>query len=228
MKIKLIIFDWDDVFTIGSKEGYFKCYHKALKGVGVYLNEKEEKRRIMANWGRSHQEELKGLLKEQPHLVDKASEIYEENLFGGTFVNSLHIVKGSQDLLSRLKGKYLLALATGVHPKILEEKVMPKFNIPDVFAQIITAYDVDDPNKTKPHPFIAQKIMKAQKASPKETILVGDAKSDVEMARNADITPVVVLTGHLSRKEAELLKVEHILDDVTQLDEILTDLESSS
>lgn len=40
--IKLIIFDWDDVFTQGSIKGYYACYHAALEAVGVRLDGAEE------------------------------------------------------------------------------------------------------------------------------------------------------------------------------------------
>ena len=60
-KIKLIIFDWDDVFTLGSKEGYYACYHQALEGVGVQLKPEKERKRILTKWGQSHREELKEL-----------------------------------------------------------------------------------------------------------------------------------------------------------------------
>ena len=66
--IKLIIFDWDDVFTLGSKEGYFACYHKAINGVGVHLSPEEEHKRILAKWSRTFREELKELLKEHPEI----------------------------------------------------------------------------------------------------------------------------------------------------------------
>ena len=69
-----------------------------------------------------------------------------------------------------------------------------------------------------------EEIMKKQNCTYKETIFVGDAKSDVQMARNARIEPVVVLTGHLSKIEAELLKVNHIINDITQLPNVLQKL----
>lgn len=155
-------------------------------------------------------------------MVDKACEIYEEHLFGDTFVDCLTVVPGSSDLLERLSKNYLLAVASGVHPKLLKERVMPKFEIPEVFKQIITAYDLDDSAKAKPHPHIAQEIMRTQNVLPENTIMVGDAKNDVMMARNAGIEPVVVLTGHLSKLEAEELAVKHIIEDVTKLEHILT------
>jgi phosphoglycolate phosphatase-like HAD superfamily hydrolase len=50
------------------------------------------------------------------------------------------------------------------------------------------------------------------------SILVGDAPNDMQMAWNAGIEPVAVLTGHLSRKEAADMGVKHIIDNVTLLE----------
>jgi len=197
---ELIIFDWDDVFSKGSTDGYYKCYHEAVIGVGVNLSDDEEKARIAAKWGSSHVEEIQELLKEHPELVDEACRIYEEHLFGDTFVDCISVIDGGRELLDRLAKRYTLALATGVHPKVLREKIMPKFNIsPDLFAHIITAYDLDDPNHAKPHAHIAETIMQHESIAQNKTIMVGDAKNDVGMAQNAGIEPVVVLSGHLKR-----------------------------
>jgi phosphoglycolate phosphatase len=222
--IELIIFDWDDVFTKGSTEGYYKCYHEAIAGVGVSLGPEEEKQRIAAKWGASHEEELGELLKEKPELVSQASKLYEDYLFGDTFVDCLSVVPGSIELLNRLANKYTLALATGVHPKVLKERIMPKFNVPNVFAQIVTAYDLDDPTHAKPHPFIAQEIMRAQNITPEHAVMVGDAGNDVRMAQTAGIEPIVVLTGHLNREQALRLGVKHIIPDVTYLEDVLSRL----
>ncbi len=222
--IKLIVFDWDDVFTLDAKKGYFACYHETLAELGVHLSPEEEKKRILAKWSQPYREELGELLKENPALLDKACEIFKGKWFGDTFLNALKLVDGSIELLERLKKKYALCIATGVHPILLKEKIMPKFNVPNVFSQITSAYDIKDAGKQKPHPFMLEQIMKKQKAKPSETVFVGDAKTDVQMARNAGVTPIVVLTGHLSRKEAEELGVKHIIVDVTHLEEVLEKL----
>lgn len=218
--IKLIIFDWDDVFTLGSKEGYFACYHEALIQVGVHLTPKEEEKRIVAKWGKSHIEELRELLKEHPELIKKASQIYEENLFGNTYVGHLKIVPGSREFLIRLAKKYTLALSTGIHPKVLIKRVMPKFGIPNVFSQIITSYDIDA-SKTKPHPFSVEEIMRRERVAKNETVVVGDSWSDAQMAFNAGVIPIVVLTGHLDRHKAMELGITHIVEDVTKIEPVL-------
>jgi len=55
---------------------------------------------------------------------------------------------------------------------------------------------------------------------PDQTLFVGDAKSDVLMARQAKVEPVAVLTGHLDRKEAQDLGVKYIIENVTCLPEV--------
>ncbi|MCR4334361.1 MAG: HAD-IA family hydrolase [Patescibacteria group bacterium] len=219
--IKLLIFDWDDVITLGAKDGYFACYHKAINGVGVFLSPDEEKKRILAKWSKPYREELKELLKDNLDLVDKAVQMYEKEYWGDTFVDSLTAVTGINELLIKLKEKYILAVATGNHPKMLKERIIPHFNIPDVFAQIFSTFEIQDVNKMKPHPYMLEKIMKDQNCLPDETLFIGDAKTDVLTAQNAKVEPVVVLTGHLSKREAQDLKVKHIINDITGIETVL-------
>jgi len=219
--IRLIIFDWDDVFTLGSTRGYYECYHKALLGVGVELDPKEEDKRIRDKWGSGHVSQLKDLLRERPELVGKAIRLYEDHFFGMTFVDCLEVVKGSQQMVADLSKNYKLAVATGGHPKILKDRVLSKFRFPDVFSQILTIYDIDDLAHAKPHPYMINKILETLNVAPSEAVMVGDAENDVRMARAAGVEPIVVLTGHLNREQAEALNVKHIIEDVTQLSTIL-------
>lgn len=184
----------------------------------------EEKKRIAKKWGSTQEEELRELLREHPELLPKAVQAYESHLHGGTFVDCLSIVPQTQSLLRRLSQKYRLAIATGLHPQLLQTRILPKFDIPSVFSQIESVYDLKDAAHAKPHPHMLQKIMTKQNVMPKNTIMVGDAGNDVRMARSAGVEPVVVLTGHLNRKQAEDLHVKYIIEDVTQLGTVLTQL----
>lgn len=221
-KPKLLIFDWDDVFTLGSKEGYHACLRAAVSGVGVTLDPEIEQQRISENWGKPHPEELKALLREHPHLVPEAIRIYEKTFFEGGFVRHLTYLTGSNQLLNRLAKDYTLALATGAHPEILFDQIMPKFNVPDVFSKVISTYELDDPEKSKPHPYMVNQIMAELGFEPDETWFIGDAESDVLSAQAANVEPVVVLTGRLDRKAAKELNVTKIIDDVTKLFELLS------
>lgn len=220
--IELVGFDWDDVFTLGSTRGYYACYHEALVGVEAELDPEEENRRIKAKWGSGHAAQLQDLLCEQPEKVPKAIELYEEHFFGNTFTNCLEVVPGSQQLVSDLAKDYKLAVATGGHPKILKERMLPRFAFPEwVFSQIVTIYDIDDISHAKPHPYMLNHILETQKVSPENAVFVGDATNDVLMARSAGVEPIVVLTGQLSREQAEELQVKYIINDVTELRSLL-------
>ncbi len=225
--IKLIIFDWDDVFTIGSKEGYFACYRKALDVVGVTLPEKEFRNRIVQLWGQSARREMENLLREHPQLVDKAIEVYINALLGETFTHEITLLPGSIDLLLRLQKKYILALATGIDPHNLK-KIITKFSVPDVFSEIIFSSDLTDPMNAKPNGFMVEQILKRTHVNATEAVMVGDAANDMLMGKNGGVLLVAVLSGHLTRREAEELGVHHIIEDVTKLEIVLGELNNKS
>ncbi|MGZ9223342.1 MAG: HAD family hydrolase [Anaerolineales bacterium] len=218
---KLIVFDWDDVITLGAKEGYFACYDFALEKIGVNLPRSIKTERILRKWGTNHREELTERLKENPGLIDESAKAFEEAFFGDVFVNSLRIIEGTVEILERLAKKYKLAVATGGHPQILRERVIPKFGIPDVFELLLSSYELEDSSKAKPDPFMINTIIEKVGVNNNETIYVGDAENDVLMARKAEVEPVVVLTGHLSKAKALQLRVNHIIRNITLIDTIL-------
>ena len=222
--IKLLVFDWDDVITIGGKEGYYECYRKTLKELGVHLDEKELNKRIQKNWGKPYREELRGILLEHPTLIDKACELYHRHKYGSTFLQRIRIIAGVKELLIKLAQKYKLAVATG-NQSLIIQKMMTMFDIPHVFCQIVTVYDNNVPHrKGKPDPHILNLIMRKQNVSPQETLLIGDATNDVRMAHNAKVEPIVVLSGHLSKEDAINLGVKYIIKDVTYIENVLKNL----
>jgi len=222
--IKLIIFDWDDVITLGAKEAYFTCYHHAITSVGVRLSPEEERKRILTKWSKPARIELEELLKEHPELVDDALAVYQGHK-QKIFVNTLTMPMGTIQTLQALGKRYVLAVATGNTTDMIKDTIMPHFRIPPVFSRIVSTHDVHDIRKTKPHPYMLQHIIKHEGVTPSETLYVGDAATDVAMAHRAGVTPVVVLTGHLSRKEAMELGVKWIIPDITHVPVLLERIE---
>lgn len=222
--MKLIIFDWDDTFTTGGIEGYYQCYHKALVEVGLNLSQDEERRIIRQFWGRPHREVLTALVGERTDLFVDAVRLYNVHLLDGTFLNCLSLVPGALDVLEMLKNNYILTIASAGNPQVLKEQVFPHFQVPDVFAQILTSRELPDPSRGKPHADLVLQIMRDQNIEKADTLVVGDGGSDVLMAQAAGALPVVVLTGQLTRENAQDLGVVHILEDVTELPGLLETL----
>lgn len=221
---RLIIFDWDDTFVTGGIEGYYQCYHAALVELGLHLERPEEEQIIHSLWGRPHREVLTTLTASRPDIFEDAVRLYNEHLLDGTFLNCLSLIPGSLDILDELKDDYILTVASAGNPTVLKEKVFPHFQVPPVFAQVITSRELDDPARGKPFADLALRIMDEQHVSPEETIVVGDGEADVRMAQAAAIEPVVVLTGQLGWEQADDLGVTHIIDDITKLPALLRKL----
>ena len=218
--IKLIIFDWDDVFTLGATEGYVACYQKAIHEVGVRRDPETERAIVLKKWGRKAEDVLAELLQDSSKLSE-AITLYERTLLTPVFSDRLSFVTGAQEALQRLSGSYTLAIATGSNPRLLRGRIMPMFHVPDVFAQIVSIYDNPDPLKAKPHPYMLEQIMQTQKVDCSNTLFVGDAPNDIRMAQNAGVASVAVLTGHLNREQAEKASADYIIGDVTHLENLL-------
>ncbi len=221
-QLKLIIFDWDDVFTHGSTDGYYSCYKAAADRVAPDTDFEHVKRVVKELWGRPARDVIVKILGDQAHRVEEVNGYYEECLFSDTFLNNISFIDGGQELFHRLSQKYKLAIATGMHPKLLKEHVMPKFGISqDLFVQIMSIYDLLDQSRGKPHPDMIEVILSKQKINPTEAIMVGDAPGDMNMAFAAHVEPIAVLTGHLSEEQAKNLGVKNIIPRVTDIESVL-------
>jgi len=219
--VRMIVFDWDDVVTKGAKDGYFACFRKMLAYLGITMDWQEAQQRIMAKWGGSIEEECKELLKDRPDLVEEAAAYYVKLLNSETYLGALSVIPGVQDCLMQLSQQRTLCVVSGASRSLIQESIMPRFNIPEIFARILSSGDFDEPGKQKPSPYMLQLLLQEYKLEPWQAVYVGDAESDVKMAQAAKVTPVVVLTGHLTREEAQELGVEFIIPDVTHLPHIL-------
>ena len=77
---------------------------------------------------------------------------------------------------------------------LVRDKVTEALN---VFSEIMTVYDLDNPAHAKPHPYLILEIMKRLKVRQSEAIMVGDAPGDVQMAKDAGVIPVAGGAGYI-------------------------------
>lgn len=217
---KLLIFDFDGVVITGSNEGYFTCYHKALEVVGVKLNPNEERRRILEKWGKGYKLQIDYLLDESRELISKAVEAYEACYYSPLFTQNIKIIPRAPAALKKLSEKYKLAIASGMMRKSLD-KYLKKYGITKYFEYVLSSDEIKNAENKKPSPYMLNMVLNHYHFAKDDAVYVGDGKGDVEMARNAGVEPVVVLTGHLTKEEAKTLKVKHIVPDITYLDNVL-------
>jgi phosphoglycolate phosphatase-like HAD superfamily hydrolase len=214
--LKHIVFDCDGVLWRGTNEGYVKCYHRAALEAGIDLDYALATQRIWAHWGTSTQHEIAGMIPEHPHLVAEVTERYRRLVRSDLFLSTAEIIPGVHETLSELSRHYGLSAITGMNADNLAT-LTDRFDLRTCFRHMISTGDINDPTKQKRTGYHLRQVLDWESIAPHEALCVGDAPVDVQMARDQDVPVVVVLTGHLDRRQASDLRVEDVLDTVADL-----------
>lgn len=141
---------------------------------------------IVATLGEPLALSMKNLLPGIP--VEEAIEIYREYQYGN-FSDEISVFPGMLDLIFALKKQgYKMGIVTsrmtGTTLQGLE-----KFGIRECFEAVVTC-DHTDKHKPDPEPvYIALELLGSR---PEECIMIGDSKFDIQCAKNAGVTSVLV------------------------------------
>ena len=155
------------------------------------------------------------------HLIDMTDEmgdkcadtyrqIFEENNIPGVvplFPNVIETLKKLHDeghTLTIASSRARLSLMGFVNDLHLEPYI----------SLVISCEDV---THAKPHPEMVEKTLEATGFTPSQAIVVGDAKYDIMMGKNAGCKTVGVTYGNGGRKEMEDAKADFVIDDFAQL-----------
>ncbi|MEM7828429.1 MAG: HAD-IA family hydrolase [Candidatus Aenigmatarchaeota archaeon] len=164
-----MLFDLDGVL-IDSFESWFEAINTTLEKYGLEKISKENFRKNF--WGYDVKSNLKKF-----GLGNDAVKYCNEKHFG--YLDKIKILKASGPVLEKISKMFRIALVTN-SPKneVMEIVKMTKWK----FDAIITGDDVND---GKPNPEAITKACKALGIKPKEALLVGDTKADVDAGHRA-------------------------------------------
>lgn len=218
-----IIFDCDGVLWQGTNDGYFACYHRAAVEAGIQIDPGLARERILRSWGQSARIEVEGLIPEHPQHIDRVVANYRRLVRSDLFLDTAQLVPGVHECLADLKRDHRLSVITGMNSDNLG-RLLDRFELRPYFEQAISTSDTDDPNKQKPTGYHLRQLLDATGLSPGEVLCVGDAMSDILMARSQSVPILIALTGHLSEVEARDQGVEYILPSVAELPEWIRNL----
>ncbi len=146
-----------------------------------------------------------GVQEYQPDHIQWFREYYASN-----HKNQTRLYEGVKELLQKLRPHHTLALATNAYRQSAD-LILTHLGIKDYFDTIVCG---DEVPRAKPAPDMIKKIMDMHKANKKNTLLIGDGKTDEEAAKTAGIGFLKVNWGWQQDKK-------NGIDNIEQLETIL-------
>lgn len=128
---------------------------------------------------------------------------------------------GALDMLRRLRARddVLIGIATGKAQRGVRH-LIDQFGLEGVFATIQTSDDAP----SKPHPDMILQAMRDTGVAAADTVMIGDAVFDIEMAHAAGVRPIAVSWGFQPRRTLERANPYAIVNDFNELEETLAAL----
>ena len=191
--LRLLVFDWDGT-VMDSTANIVACMRQSLLDIGAGEISEEAMRGTI---GLGFAETLERLLPgASAEMGERMVERYRHHWFARYREIGIPFPGLGETLATLAEDGYLLAVATGKgRPGLDHDLKLTGFN------RFFTASRTVSEAPSKPHPQMLLDLMEELGCRPEETLMVGDTTFDLDMARNANVASVGVLTGSHSRDE---------------------------
>ncbi|MBL7159615.1 HAD family hydrolase [Candidatus Microgenomates bacterium] len=200
--MKTVLFDIDGVL-IDSRKASNEFYKNLLFRIGGKIPHQKD---LDLFFVITLKESIKHFY---PHFTEK--EIKEAQNLSFEIYPHFHcfekLAPYARSVLKKLKRKYQLGIVTGR----LSARVFDHFKLTSSFDVIITAQNYTHP---KPHPEPLLMAIKKLKTTPRETVYIGDSKSDSGAAKEAGVSFIAY--------KNKSLKTPYHLSDFRQLPRLLS------
>lgn len=208
-EFRLLIFDWDGTL-MDSIPTIVACTQATLAEVGLARSDDET---IQDGIGLGLRETVERFAPgADRETFDQICLVYRR-LWFETYSKIPSLFDGVEEMMHRLRADgFSLAIATGKSRKGLDHD-QSRVGLRNAFDASKTA----DEARSKPHPQMIVDLLSELDVWPARALTIGDASHDLEMAHNADVRSVAVLTGAHSREKLEAATPLACLDRATDL-----------
>jgi len=214
--IKLVIFDLDGTL-VDAYRGVASSLNYTLSQLnGAPIDDDTIKRTV----GRGDRHLIASFVAEDN--VDHALSIFRQH-HARALKEGTVFLPGVKKLLKELSAKkYTLAVASN-RPTRFTHIILKHLRLQQVFDYVLCGDKVAHP---KPAADILEKILKKFSLTPDEALYIGDMTIDVETGNKAGIKTVAVVTGSNTREELVSARPFKIIDQVSQVAQIVEELSS--
>jgi len=194
-KFRLLVFDWDGTL-MDSIATIVACTQAAVVDIGLAPRPDGVVRSAIGLGLRDSMERFYPGFDEQ--LYEPLVESYRRHWID-SFSNQPFLFAGAQQALESLAQEgYYLGVATAKSRRGLDRE-LERTRLSPLFHGTKTV----DEAPGKPHPGMLLGLMEDLRVAPAETLMIGDTRWDLEMARNAGTHGLGVLSGSHPREELE-------------------------
>ena len=223
MEIKLVIFDLDGTL-LDSLEDIAASTNYALQQMGQPTHPVGSYKSFVGNGIAKLFERALPEEERSSENITRMRELftawYHEHMTDAT-----RPYEGLPELLAELHQKGLkLAVASNKYHAATERLVAHYF--PDL--PFVSVLGHRNGTAAKPDPAIVQEILDLSGIAPQQTLFIGDSGVDMQTAINSDTIACGVSWGFRSRSELESFNPPFLVDNATELREVLINLTSAS
>lgn len=206
---RLLVFDWDGTL-MDSIATIVACTQAAVVDIGLQPRPDDVVRSAIGLGLRDSMERFYPGFDEQ--LYEPLVESYRRHWIG-SFRDQPFLFEGAQRTIEALSREgYYLGVATAKSRRGLERE-LERTGLSPLFHGTRTV----DEAPGKPHPGMLLGLMEDLRVAAAETLMIGDTRWDLEMARNAGAHGLGVLTGSHPRAELEECRPLACLESVRQV-----------
>jgi len=200
---RTILFDWDGTL-LDSFRADTRAYLSMFSALGIPWTTRDLAKHYHPDWYRVY----------EAAELDRSRWQEADRLWRAAYAaEKPKLLSGTRDILRVLGGRFVLGIVTSgdgtrVRPQL------KALRVEDYFSVCVCSEDAEH---RKPHPAPLQKALRTLDAKPEETVYVGDAPQDVEMARGAGVRVIGVIGPFLTEKNLRAAKPELLLKSVREL-----------
>jgi len=210
-RYSLIVFDWDGTI-INSPGAIVECIREASREMGLNIPEPERASHVI---GLGLHESLQFAVPDLPaQRYPEFVALYRRHFLARE--DSMALFPGIDDLLTNLKDRHTLAIATGKSRRGLDRALEASG-----LKRLFSASRCADETHPKPHPAMLLELMQELEATAEQTLMIGDTSHDMEMARGAGVDALAVTYGAHPEPALRACRPLACFPDVTSLHEWL-------
>ncbi len=199
-----VLFDWDGTL-LNSHAADTAAYLAMFRAMGIPWGLAELEKHYSPNWYRVYR-----AAKLPKGRWDAADQVWRDNYAS----QKPKLIAGARRVLVRIGAKHDLGLVTsGDRDRV--HRQLKEFELWDTFAARVCGGDTQE---RKPHPAPLQLALKRMWLDPAETVYVGDAPEDLQMARSAGVRAAIAVLGPFpTEKRLRAAKPDALLESIEDL-----------